>query len=81
MTIIELSRIAVKGYIIFKIMINCEVHMGVLLHFFVASRAPTPSDLILILFQLLLIEKYLCRGQDRDFFEYVLLIKNDVFSV
>lgn len=34
MTIIELSRIAVKGYIIFLIIINCEAHMGVLLHFF-----------------------------------------------
>lgn len=33
MTIIELSRIAFKGYIIFKIVINCEVHMGYYYYF------------------------------------------------
>lgn len=82
MTIIELSRIAVRGYIIFLITIKSEVLMGVLLHFFIIRRAPTASVLTLNYFQLLyLIENYLCRGQDRDFFEYVLLTKIEVFSV
>lgn len=82
MTIIELSRIAVRGYIIFLITIKSEVLMGVLLHFFIIIRAPTASVLTLNYFQLLyLIENYLCRGQDRDFLEYVLLTKIEVFSV